>query len=124
MDRYGYKRDFKIYEADPIQEADELEEASKTPKGYQRRIMYNPTWENVKAHAKEYLESEDGKRIYSYRKIDVEPIFGHLKNVFEFTSAECRISLYDDESSEILEQRAAKALFLSCIGNLPDKQKR
>ena len=82
VDRYGYKRDFKIYEADPIQETDELEEASKTPKGYQRRITYNPTWENVKAHAKEYLESEDGKRIYSYRKIDVEPIFGHLKNVF------------------------------------------
>lgn len=82
VDWYGYKRDFKIYEADPIQETDELEEASKTPKGYQRRITYNPTWENVKAHAKEYLESEDGKRIYSYRKIDVEPIFGHLKNVF------------------------------------------
>ncbi|MCR5971645.1 hypothetical protein DS743_07540 [Lactobacillus leichmannii] len=82
VDRYGYKRDFKIYEADPIQETDELEEASKTPKGYQRRITYNPTWENVKAHAKEYLESEDGKRIYSYRKIDVESIFGHLKNVF------------------------------------------
>ena len=32
--------------------------------------------------AKEVLQSEEGRHIYGMRKYDVEPVFGHLKNVF------------------------------------------
>ncbi|MEK3641037.1 transposase, partial [Lactobacillus crispatus] len=35
-----------------------------------------------KEKAKAVLQSPEGRHIYSMRKYDVEPIFGHLKNVF------------------------------------------
>ncbi len=35
-----------------------------------------------KRKTKEVLQSDEGKPIYGMRKYDVEPAFGHLKNVF------------------------------------------
>lgn len=78
----GQVRDFKIYEADKFQLTPELEKLAKTPSGRQRQVRYNPSWQYLKEKAKEVLQSDEGKRIYSIRKYDVEPIFGHLKNVF------------------------------------------
>ena len=37
---------------------------------------------NLKEKAKGVLQSPEGRYIYSKRKYDVEPVFGHLKNVF------------------------------------------
>ncbi|MCX8721863.1 transposase [Lactobacillus sp. B4015] len=34
------------------------------------------------SQAQAALQSKTGKRIYGQRKIDVEPVFGHLKHVF------------------------------------------
>lgn len=81
-DKYGFKRDFKIYEADNIQDTPELEELAKTESGRQKQIHYNLTWNYFKELIKEELHSEEGSRIYAKRKIDVEPVFGRLKSVF------------------------------------------
>ncbi|MCT0164812.1 IS5/IS1182 family transposase, partial [Lactobacillus helveticus] len=48
----------------------------------QRQVRYNPNWQYLKEKAKEVLQSPEGRHIYSMRKYDVAPIFGHLKNVF------------------------------------------
>ncbi|BCD37738.1 hypothetical protein LHEJCM1005_07040 [Lactobacillus helveticus] len=55
---------------------------AKTASGWQRQIRYNPNWNQLKEKAKEVLQSPESRHIYSMRKYDVEPIFGHLKNVF------------------------------------------
>ncbi|WEV43135.1 IS1182 family transposase [Lactobacillus sp. ESL0684] len=88
--RYGKRRnkstglisDLKIYEADEFQLTAELTELAKTKSGRQRQVQYNPNWQYLKAKAKQTLQSSEGKLIYSYRKTDVEPVFGHMKNVF------------------------------------------
>lgn len=78
----GQVRDFKVYEADEFQLTPELEQLAKTASGRQRQVRYNPNWQYLKEKAKEVLQSEEGKHIYGMRKYDVEPVFGHLKNVF------------------------------------------
>ena len=78
----GQVRDFKVYEADEFQLTPELERLAKTKSGRQRQVRYNPNWQYLKEKAKEVLQSPEGRHIYSMRKYDVEPIFGHLKNVF------------------------------------------
>ncbi|MCT3425521.1 transposase, partial [Lactobacillus helveticus] len=76
----GQVRDFKVYEADEFQLTPELERLAKTKSGRQRQVRYNPNWQYLKEKAKEVLQSPEGRHIYSMRKYDVEPIFGHLKN--------------------------------------------
>lgn len=78
----GQVRDFKVYEADEFQLTPELERLAKTKSGRQRQVRYNPNWQYLKEKAKAVLQSPEGRHIYSMRKYDVEPIFGHLKNVF------------------------------------------
>lgn len=81
-DKYGFERDFKIYEADKVQDTPELEQLAKTEKGHQKQILYNPTWAYFKELIKAELHSEEGSRLYAKRKIDVEPVFGRLKSIF------------------------------------------
>src|SRR5699024_5405337 len=78
----GQVRDFKVYEADKFQLTPELERLAKTKSGRQRQVRYNPNWQYLKEKAKGALQSPEGRYIYSKRKYDVEPVFGHLKNVF------------------------------------------
>ena len=78
----GQVRDFKVYEADEAQLTLELEQLAKTKSGYQRQVRYNPNWQYLKEKAKAVLQSPEGRHSYSMRKYDVEPVFGHLKNVF------------------------------------------
>ncbi|CQR24866.1 transposase [Streptococcus varani] len=98
-DKYGFKRDFKIYEADNIQGTEELEKLSKTESGRQKQIHYNPTWNYFKELIKEELHSEEGSRIYAKRKIDVEPVFGRLKSVFGVRRVHVRGNRAVQESS-------------------------
>lgn len=51
----------------------------------QRQVRYNPNWQYLKEKTKKVLQSDEGKPIYGMRKYDVEPVFGHLKNVFGIT---------------------------------------
>lgn len=81
-DKYGYERKFKIYEADKTQETTTLDKLAKTPKGRQRQVAYNPTWDYFKNYVKDLLSSDMGSEIYSHRKYDVEPMFGRMKSIF------------------------------------------
>lgn len=82
VDKYGVKRDFKVYVADKFQVTKELEELAKTPKGQQRTKAINLNWEYLKHKAKENLSSEKGSTIYQRRRTDVETIFGDMKGNF------------------------------------------
>ena len=81
-ERYGFEKDFKIYEADPIQVTKELEVLARTETNRLKQIHWNPTWNYFKEQAKQALHSEDGARIYAKRKIDVETVFGRMKGIF------------------------------------------
>ena len=81
-DRYGFTRQFKVYEADEFQLNAAKTALAKTPSGRQRQLNYNPTWQYFKAQAQAALQNNTGKWIYGQRKIEVELVFGHLKHVF------------------------------------------
>ena len=83
-DKYGFERKFKIYEADKHQPTAKLDQLSKTPEGYQRRIYYNPNWEYFKNYTKDKLSDPELKKIYGQRKIEVESVFGNLKGNLAF----------------------------------------
>ncbi|MCO7128255.1 transposase [Sporolactobacillus shoreicorticis] len=57
-DRYGYKRDFKIYECEDCTECPFKKQCTKA-KG-NRQIHYNPIYEETKAKAQQALYSEGG----------------------------------------------------------------
>ena len=78
-DKYDFQRDFKIYEADKVQDTPELEQLAKTYSGNQKQIHYNPTWNYFKELLRQTLHSEEGSQIYAKRKIDVEPVFGSFR---------------------------------------------
>ena len=78
----GQVRNFKVYEAYELQLTLELDQLAKTKSGHQRQVRYNPNWQYLKEKAKAVLQSPEGRHNYSMRKYDVEPVFGHLKNVF------------------------------------------
>lgn len=81
-DKYGFKRDLKIYQADKIQLSSELDELAKTSSGRQRQIQVNQTWNYYKEKIKENLSSDEGQAVYRRRKYDVEPVFGRMKRNF------------------------------------------
>ena len=78
-DKYGFQRDFKIYEADKVQDTPELEQLAKTDSGNQKQIHYNQTWNYFKELLTQTLHSEESFQIYAKRKIDVEPVFGSFR---------------------------------------------
>lgn len=81
-DKYGFERKFKLYEADKVQETEELDLLAKTAKGHQRYVSYNPTWDYFKNYVKTQLSSKIGSEVYAHRKLDVEPMFGRMKAIF------------------------------------------
>ena len=44
--------------------------------------MKNYNWEFFKAQINQKLSEPETKKIYSQRKIDVEPVFGFMKAIF------------------------------------------
>lgn len=73
-DKYGFKRNLKIYQANKIQLSSKLDKLAKTPSERQRQIQVNQTW-YYKEKIKENLSSDEGQAIYRRRKYDVEPVF-------------------------------------------------
>lgn len=82
VDKHGYERTFKVYLADKTQSNRELDRFALTPKGRQRRMEVNLTWDHYKAKVRENLDSESGRTIYAQRKIEVETFFGRMKRNF------------------------------------------
>ena len=81
-DRYGFRRDFKVYQAEKYDENHQFVSKALTPRGNLKQIMVNPQWEYFKAKARKSLSNSN---TYSRRKYDVETVFGNLKAYLGFT---------------------------------------
>ncbi|USQ68624.1 IS1182 family transposase [Companilactobacillus allii] len=84
-DKYKFKRQFRCYKAESKDENQEIIDAAFNKSGGVRYIYINSEWEYFKAHEREKLYGKVGAKIYAQRKIDVEPVFGHLKAYLHFT---------------------------------------
>ncbi len=83
-DKYGYRRDFKQYKCEDCSDCP-LKQLCTKAKG-NRTILYNPTYEELKANQRHLLlENKETKEIYSRRKIEIESVFGNLKQNMAFT---------------------------------------
>ncbi|MCP1638568.1 transposase [Streptococcus gallinaceus] len=83
-DKYGYTRDIKVYECYDCSDCP-LKSLCTQAKG-NRKIEVNPTYEELKAQVRYFLlEDEQRKEIYSKRKIEIESVFGNLKQNQAFT---------------------------------------
>lgn len=83
-DRYGYKKQFKIYRTVEYFEDPKREAFATTKKGNRRQIGINYNWLYFKNKAKEQLTSKIGHDLYARRKIEIEPIFADLKTYLKF----------------------------------------
>ena len=80
-DKYKFRRDFKLYQAEKYDENHQVIPQALTPRGNIKSIMVNPQWEYFKAKARESLSNSN---TYSRRKCDVESVFGNLKAYLDF----------------------------------------
>ena len=83
--KYGFKRDFKLYECDDCSECSLKHQWMKFNSKTNKKIMKNYNWEYFKAQINKKLSEPKTKTIYSQRKIDVEPVFGFMKAILGFT---------------------------------------
>lgn len=81
-DKYGFRRDFKVYQAEKYNENHQINPQALTPHGNTKYIMVNPQWEYFKAKARKSLSNSNN---YFRRKYDVETVFGNLKAYLGFT---------------------------------------
>ena len=90
IDRYGFKRDFKLYECDDCLECPLKNLCMKNNSKTNKKIMINFNWEYFKSQINQQLSEPETKKIYSQRKIDVEPVFGFMKAILGFTRMSVR----------------------------------
>ncbi|HBE8250318.1 TPA: IS1182-like element ISSau3 family transposase [Staphylococcus aureus] len=89
-DRYGFKRDFKLYECDDCSACSLRQQCIKPNSKSNKKIMKNYNWDYFKAQINQKLSEPKTKKIYSQRKIDVEPVFGFMKAILGFTRMSVR----------------------------------
>lgn len=89
-DRYGYTREFKVYECEDCSDCPFRSQCTQAKEGNHRKIYYNTKWEEQKATIRQQLSEEKTGEIYGKRKIDVEPVFGFLKANLCFTRMSVR----------------------------------
>src|SRR5699024_2722332 len=89
-DRYGFRRDFKVYECVSCEACPLRDLCTKAKEGNNRKVLYNKKWETHKTYIREKLSNEETGEIYGQRKIDVEPFFGFLKANLGFTRMNVR----------------------------------
>ena len=89
-DKYGFKRNFKLYECDDFSECLLKNQCMKFYSKTNKKIMKNYNWEYFKAQISKKLSELETKNIYSQRKIDVEPVFGFMKAILGFTQMSVR----------------------------------
>lgn len=109
-DRYGFQREFKVYESDDIQDTPELERLSKTESGKQKRLAINPAWEQLKDYVRFQLTSERGSSIYRQRKYDIETVFARMKGTFGVRRTHVRgnQSVYNDLGLVLMSMNLTK----------------
>ncbi len=84
-DKYGYERNFKIYQCEDCTGCEYRNKCTKAKEGNNRILMVNEKWEEQKEYIREQLSEEETGSIYRKRKIEVEPVFGYLKANLRFT---------------------------------------
>lgn len=80
----------------------------------------NNTWRYFKAECKKKLLEEKTGSIYRKRKIDVEPVFGHLKDYLAFQ----RFHLRGKQGAKIDIGLALMALNLRKLGKYMERKRR
>lgn len=83
-DKWGFVRDFKKYECEDCRACPVRSQCTKAKSDRNRQIQVNNTWRYFKAECKKKLLEEKTRSIYKRRKIEVEPVFGHLKAQLAF----------------------------------------
>src|SRR5699024_8160920 len=84
-DRYGFTREFKVYECDDCSGCPLRDLCTKARKGNNRRVYINEKWESQKEYVRTKLSDEKAGELYGKRKIDVEPAIGFLKVNLRFS---------------------------------------
>ena len=84
-DRYGFTRQFKVYECEDCSGCPLRDLCTKAKDGNNRKVYINEKWESQKEYVRKKLSDEKTGEIYGKRKIDVEPVFGFLKANLSFT---------------------------------------
>jgi transposase len=74
----GYHTDRKIYESDSCRSC-RLKKQCYTGSS-KKRMQVNPDLARYREQAKQLLESDEGIRLRKQRSVDVEPVFGQMKN--------------------------------------------
>jgi len=77
-DRYGYTREFKVYQCEDCSGCPFRSRCTKAKEGNHRKIFINEKWEQQKNMTRALLSEEKTGGIYGRRKTDVEPVFGYL----------------------------------------------
>ncbi|ADQ05511.1 transposase IS4 family protein [Caldicellulosiruptor owensensis OL] len=70
----------KIYQCEEVCNGCEYRDKCYRGKRWKKRFRIRPRLEKLKNEVRERLLSEEGKEIYSRRKIEVETVFGLIKN--------------------------------------------
>ena len=92
-DRDGFSREFKVYECEDCSDCPFRSQCTKAKAGNHRKIQDNEWWEQQKETIRQQLSEEKTGKIYGKRKMDVEPVFGFLKENLRFM----RLSVRDKE---------------------------
>lgn len=83
-DKWGFVRDFKVYECETCRNCPVRGQCTRAKSNRNRQIQVNANWRYFKAECRKKLLEEQTGAIYRKRKIDVEPVFGHLKAQLAF----------------------------------------
>ncbi|EGP4963561.1 TPA: IS1182 family transposase [Enterococcus faecium] len=119
-DKNGFVRDFKIYECENCRDCPVRSQCTKAKSEQNRQILVNNTWRYFKAECKKKLLEEKTGSIYRKRKIDVEPVFGHLKAHLAFH----RFHLRGKQGAKIDIGLALMALNLRKLGKYMERKRR
>jgi transposase len=84
-DRYGFTREYKVYECESCDGCPLRANCTKAKEGNNRKILHNENWEQQKVLIRTLLSESKTGELYARRKIDVEPVFGFLKANLGFT---------------------------------------
>ncbi|WP_430602206.1 hypothetical protein IGJ02_002515 [Enterococcus sp. DIV0724b] len=119
-DKGGFVRDFKVYECEDCRGCPIRSQCTKAKSNRNRQIQVNNSWRYFKSDCKKKLLDEKTGSIYRKRKIDVEPVFGHLKAQLAFH----RFHLRGKQGAKIDIGLALMALNLRKLGNYMEKKAR
>ncbi len=119
-DKSGFVRDFKNYECENCRDCPVRSQCTKAKSERNRQILVNNTLCYFKAECKKKLLEEKTGSIYWKRKIDVEPVFGHLKAHLAFQ----RFHLRGKQGAKIDIGLALMALNLRKLGKYMERKRR